>query len=411
MNVLVINAGSSSLKYQLFDMNSEKILAKGLCDRIGLDGHLKHKPEANGKPVYDEDLPLPTHAEAISAVIEKLTSSEYGVIGNLSEINAVGHRVVHGGRKFSSSVLIDDEVIDALEDCVRLAPLHIPANLMGIRACQECMPKVPQIAVFDTAFHNTIPEYAYTYPIPYKYFEENDIRRYGFHGTSHRYVSDIALKSLGLTSGKSKLITCHLGNGSSLAAILDGKSIDTTMGVTPLEGIPMGTRCGCVDPSLVDIIASVDGTSLKEAMDVLNKKSGVLGIYGKSSDFRDIETAAGLDINTGFKAEGAPVDPRAKLALDVFTYQVAKYIGSYVVALGGLDALIFTAGIGENSPYVRRAVCKHLSGVGVNIDENVNAVRASGYLDVTSKDSKAKVLVIPTNEELVIARDTIEIIK
>jgi len=411
MNVLVINAGSSSLKYQLFDMDNEKILAKGLCDRIGLDGHLKHKPEANGRPVYDEDISLPTHAEAISAVIEKLTSDEYGVIESLSEINAVGHRVVQGGRKFSSSVLIDDEVIAAIEDCVRLAPLHNPANLMGIRACQKNIPNVPQVAVFDTAFHNSMPEHAYTYPIPYKYFEENDIRRYGFHGTSHRYVSDIALDRLGLKSGSSKLITCHLGNGASLAAIRDGKSIDTTMGVTPLEGVPMGTRSGSIDPSLVDIIASIEGTSLKDSMDVLNKKSGVLGIYGKSSDFRDIETAAGMDIETGFKKEGSPVDEKAKLALDVFAYQVAKFIGAYIVALGGLDALIFTAGIGENSPYVRRAVCKHLEGIGICLDEKVNAVRASDYLDVTGKGSKSKVLVVPTNEELVIARDTIEIVK
>jgi len=411
MNVLVINAGSSSLKYQLFNMDNEKILAKGLCDRIGLDGHLKHKPEANGKPVYDESISLPTHAEAISAVIEKLTSDEYGVIESLSEINAVGHRVVQGGRKFSSSVLIDDEVIAAIEDCVRLAPLHNPANLMGIRACQKNIPNVPQVAVFDTAFHNSMPEHAYTYPIPYKYFEENDIRRYGFHGTSHRYVSDIALDRLGLKSGSSKLITCHLGNGASLAAIRNGKSIDTTMGVTPLEGVPMGTRSGSIDPSLVDIIASIEGTCLKASMDVLNKKSGVLGIYGKSSDFRDIETAAGMDIETGFRKEDLPVDEKAKLALDVFSYQVAKFIGAYIVALGGLDALIFTAGIGENSPYVRRAVCKILEGIGICIDENVNAVRASNYLDVTGKDSKAKVLVVPTNEELVIARDTIEIVK
>jgi len=411
MNVLVINAGSSSLKYQLFDMKNEKILAKGMCDRIGLDGHLKHKPEANDKPVYDEDISLPTHAEAISAVIEKLTSEEYGVIGSLSEINAVGHRVVHGGRKFSSSVLINDEVIAAIDDCVRLAPLHNPANLMGIRACQEGMPNVPQVAVFDTAFHNSIPEYAYTYPIPYKYYEQNDIRRYGFHGTSHRYVSEVAAEELGLTGGKAKFITCHLGNGASLAAIFNGKSIDTTMGVTPLEGIPMGTRSGSVDPSLLDIIASIEGFSLKEVMDVLNKKSGVLGIYGKSSDFRDIETAAGVDIETGFMKEGAPIDAKAKLALEVFAYQVAKFIGAYVVALGGLDALIFTAGIGENSPYVRRAICKHLGGVGLHINEKVNAVRVSEYLDVSGKDTKAKILVVPTNEELAIARDTIEIVK
>ena len=411
MNVLVINAGSSSLKYQLFDMKTESILAKGNCDRIGIDGHLKHSPVANGKPVFDSDIPLPTHAEAISAVIEKLTSDDYGVIDSLSEINAVGHRAVHGGPKFFGSALINDEVIAVLEDCIRLAPLHIPANLMGIRACQKAMPGVPQVAVFDTAFHHTIPESAYIYPIPYKYYEENDIRRYGFHGTSHRYVSAIALEHMGGKAEGTKLITCHLGNGSSLAAIKDGKSIDTTMGVTPLEGIPMGTRCGSVDPSLVDVIAAIEGSSLKDTMDILNKKSGVLGIYGKSSDFRDIETAAGVDIDTGNHIENAEVDKRAALALDVFSYQVAKFIGSYIVALGGLDALIFTAGIGENSPHVRRAICEKLNGIGICIDEEKNAVRASDFLDVTGNGSTAKVFAIPTNEELVIARDTVEIIK
>jgi len=410
MNVLVINAGSSSLKYQLFNMDTESILAKGLCDRIGIDGHLKHTPVSNGKPVFDSDIPLPTHAEAISAVIEKLTAGDHGVIGSLSEINAVGHRAVHGGTKFYGSALIDNEVIEVLEDCIRLAPLHIPANLLGIRACQKAMPGVPQVAVFDTAFHHTIPEYAYIYPIPYKYFEQNDIRRYGFHGTSHRYVSALALEHLDIPVENSKLITCHLGNGSSLAAVKGGKCIDTTMGVTPLEGVPMGTRCGSVDPSMVDIIASIEGTSIKETMDILNKKSGVLGIYGKSSDFRDIETAAGIDIKTGNAIDGYEADKFATLTLSVFNYQVAKFIGSYIAVLGGLDALIFTAGIGENSPYIRRAVCKLLGGIGISIDETVNAVRASEFLDITGKDSKVKVYVIPTNEELVIARDTMEII-
>jgi len=410
MNVLVINAGSSSLKYQLFNMKTESILAKGLCDRIGIDGHLKHTPVSNDKPKFDSDIALPTHAEAISAVIEKLTSEEYGVIGSLSEINAVGHRAVHGGRKFFGSALIDKDVLDALEDCIRLAPLHIPANLMGINACRESMPNVPQVAVFDTAFHHTIPEHAYIYPIPYKYFTENDIRRYGFHGTSHRYVSAEAFEYMKKGPEGTKLITCHLGNGSSLAAIKDGKSIDTTMGVTPLEGVPMGTRSGSVDPSLTDIISAIEGTSIKDTMDILNKKSGVLGIYGKSSDFRDIETAAGIDINSGSLLAGASVDKQAALALDVFSYQVAKFIGSYIIALGGLDALIFTAGIGENSPYVRSAICEHLNGIGICIDNEKNAVRASDFLDITGKDSASKVFVIPTNEELVIARDTMEII-
>jgi len=410
MNVLVINAGSSSLKYQLFDMKTEKILAKGNCDRIGIDGHLKHTPVGNGKPVFDNDIPIPTHAEAIAAVIEKLTSDDYGVISSLSEINAVGHRAVHGGRKFFKSVLIDEEVIAALEDCIRLAPLHIPANLMGINACRESMPGVPQVAVFDTAFHHTIPESAYIYPIPYKYYEENDIRRYGFHGTSHRYVSAIAIEHLGGKAEGTRLITCHLGNGSSLAAIKDGKSIDTTMGVTPLEGVPMGTRCGSIDPSIPEIIAAIEGISLKETMDILNKKSGVLGIYGKSSDFRDIETAAGIDIDNGNHIPGASVDTRAELALDVFSYQVAKLIGSYIAALGGLDALIFTAGIGENSPHVRRAICERLNGIGIKLNVEKNAVRAGDFLDVTAEGSTAKVFAIPTNEELVIARDTMGLI-
>jgi len=272
------------------------------------------------------------------------------------------------------------------------------------------MPGVPQVAVFDTAFHHTMPECAYMYPIPYKYYKENDIRRYGFHGTSHRYVSALALEHMSTKPEGTKLITCHLGNGSSLAAVKDGKSIDTTMGVTPLEGIPMGTRCGSVDPSIIDVISSIEGTSIKDTMDILNKKSGVLGIYGESSDFRDIETAAGININNGNDIENAAVDKRAALALDVFSYQTAKFIGSYIVALGGLDALIFTAGIGENSPYVRKAVCKHLNGIGICIDEVRNAVRASDFLDITGSGSKSKVFVIPTNEELVIARDTLEII-
>jgi len=410
MNVLVINAGSSSLKYQLFDMQTEKILAKGLCDRIGIDGFLKHSPVSSDKPDFNSAFSMPTHAEAISAVIEKLISKEYGVVESLSEINAIGHRVVHGGRKYFGSALIDEDVLEILKDCIRLAPLHVPANLMGINACRESMPNVPQVAVFDTAFHHTIPEDAYIYPIPYRYYEENDIRRYGFHGTSHRYVSAVALEYLGKTEG-TKIITCHLGNGSSLAAIKDGKSIDTTMGITPLEGVPMGTRCGSVDPTIVDIIADIDNISLKDAMNVLNKKSGVLGIYEKSSDFRDLEEAAGVDVSSGEFIKGADSDKRALLALDVFSYQVAKFIGAYIVALGGLDALVFTAGIGENSPHVRRAICKRLNGIGISLDFEKNATRASELIDITGQGSTAKVLAIPTNEELVIARDTIEIIK
>ena len=412
MNVLVINAGSSSLKYQLFNMDTEEIIAKGNCDRIGIDGHLKHTPVSKGKMVFDDDISLPTHAEAINAVIEKLTSSEYGVIRDLSEINAIGHRFVHGGPKFSNSVLIDDSVIKALEDCVMLAPLHTPANLMGINACGKAMPSVPQVAVFDTAFHHSIPEYAYVYPIPYKYYAENDIRRYGFHGTSHRYVAARAIEYLGGVTEGSKIITCHLGNGSSLAAIKDGKCLDTTMGVTPLEGVPMGTRCGSIDPTLIEIIANIEGgLSIGDTMNILNKESGVLGVSGVSSDFRDVETSAGIDIRNGGRLENSTVNERAKLALDIFNYQVAKNIGSYSAIMGGLDALVFTAGVGENSPYTRMGICTMLNGIGICIDIKKNGFRGrTEFTDITGEGSKVKVFVIPTNEELVIARDTVSIV-
>ncbi|MCL1835316.1 MAG: acetate kinase [Oscillospiraceae bacterium] len=394
MNILVINAGSSSLKYQLFDMDTESILAKGVCDRIGIDGHLKHTPVSGGKPVYDSDVPLPTHAEAINAVIEKLTSSEYGVIADLAEIDAVGHRVVHGGRKFSESVLIDEDVLAAIEECTLLAPLHVPANLTGVDACRKVMPGVPQAAVFDTAFHHTMPDYAYTYPIPYKYYEENDIKRYGFHGTSHRYVSARAIELLGAGAQGTKIVTCHLGNGSSLAAVKDGKCIDTTMGVTPLEGVPMGTRSGTVDPTLLDLISTIEGgITLRESLDILNKKSGVLGVSGVSSDFRDIEAA---------KLGG---NDRARLALDLFNYQVAKHIGSFIAVMGGADALVFTAGIGENSPNTRKGICSFLGGAGIAIDESKNDVKGE-YAEITGAGSSARVFIVPTDEELVIARDT-----
>jgi len=408
MNVLVINAGSSSLKYQLFDMKTESILAKGNCDRIGIDGHLKHTPVGNGKPVFDEDIPLPTHSEAIKAVIEKLTSNDYGVIESLTKINAVGHRVVQGGRKFSESALIDVEVLNAIEACVPLAPLHNPANLMGIHACQSAIPGVPQVAVFDTAFHHTIPDYAYIYPIPYKYYEENDIRRYGFHGTSHRYVSAEAIEYLGGVAEGTKIVTCHLGNGASLAAIKDGISIDTTMGVTPLEGLPMGTRSGSVDPAIVSIISGLEGgLSFEKTMDILNKQSGMIGISGISNDFRDIEAVAELSNDKPDK--GAY---RAKLALDIFCYQAAKLIGSYIVAMGGVDAVVFTAGVGENSPYVRKDVCGFLKGIGILLDESKNDFRGKSVLtDITAEGSIAKILAIPTNEELVIARDTMTIVE
>ena len=412
MNVLVINAGSSSLKYQLFDMETETVVAKGVCDLIGLGGHLKHTPVSNGKPVFDSDIPLPTHAEAISAVISKLTGEEHGVVGSLDEINAVGHRVVHGGRKFSESVLIDDDVIEAIESCVPLAPLHIPANLMGIFACRSAIPGIPQVAVFDTAFHHTIPDYAYVYPIPYKYYENFDIRRYGFHGTSHRYVSAKTIEYLGGKAEGTKIITCHLGNGASLAAIKDGASIDTTMGLTPLEGLPMGTRSGSIDPSLISIISNSEGgIPIGEVMDILNKESGMIGISGVSNDFRDIETAAGIRIRDGLQIEGAEVNERARLALEIFYYHTAKHIGGYITVMGGIDAIVFTAGVGENSAGTRKGICRLLGGIGISIDEEKNVSTGKvEFKDITGENSIAKVLVVPTDEELVIARDTTSII-
>jgi acetate kinase len=394
MNVLVINAGSSSLKYQLFDMDTETVIAKGLCERIGIGGHLKHTPVAGGKPEFDEDVEMPTHAEAISNVIEKLTSEQYGVIGSLDEIGAVGHRVLHGGKKFSESVLIDDRVIDVIEECVPLGPLHNPANLMGIRACRQAIPSAPQVAVFDTAFHQTMPEYAYIYPIPYKYYEEYDLRRYGFHGTSHRYVSARAVELLDMPAEDTRVITCHLGSGSSIAAVKGGKCVDTTMGLTPLEGLPMGTRSGSIDPAVIQYLSNRAGISLGEVITILNKESGVLGVSGVSSDFRDIEAAA---------AKG---NARARLALEIFYYQTLKYIGSYIGVLGGADAIVFTAGLGENSPPTREAIIERLGGIGITIDREKNQTRGK-LAEITGEDSRTRVFVIPTNEELVIARDTI----
>ncbi|MDR1065162.1 MAG: acetate kinase [Oscillospiraceae bacterium] len=401
MNVLIINAGSSSLKYQLFDMKTEAVAAKGQCERIGIDGHLKHTPLSNGKPVFDEDIPLPTHSEAISAVLDKLTGEKYGVLSSLSEIGAVGHRVLHGGQSFSESVLINGDVIAAIEENIPLGPLHNPANLMGINACRSVMPGVPQVAVFDTAFHQTMPEKAYIYAIPYNYYEKYNVRRYGFHGTSHRYVSSEAIKMLGGGAG-TRVITCHLGNGSSIAAVKDGKCIDTSMGMTPLEGLPMGTRSGSIDPAIIEFVANHEKLTREEIFDVLNKKSGVLGISGVSSDFRDIEKAAA--------DAGDALSRRAQLALDVFRYQVAKYIGSYVVTLGGVDAIVFTAGLGENSAELREAVTSQLGGFGITIDHEKNKLRGQ-LADITGAGSSARVFVIPTNEELVIARDTKAIVE
>ena len=393
MNILVINAGSSSLKYQLFDMTTQEVRAKGLCERIGIDGKFKH--EANGKKVTG-DTPMATHADAIRHLTKMLLDEEYGVIKSMSEIDAVGHRVLHGGQKFSESVLVDEKVIAAIEECIPLGPLHNPANLMGIHACEEVMPGVPQVAVFDTAFHQSMPKSSYVYAIPYEYYEKYGVRRYGFHGTSHRYVSAKAIELLGGKAEGTKIITCHLGNGSSLAAVKDGKCFDTSMGLTPLEGVPMGTRSGSMDPAIVEFIANHDNLTPSETLTMLNKKSGVLGISGVSSDFRDLDEAA------------AAGNDRAQLALDIFAYNVKKYIGSYVAALGGADAIVFTAGVGENSAEMRAKITEGLEYLGIEIKKKKNAVR--GTVDITGAGSKVKVFVIPTNEELVIASDTEEIV-
>ena len=397
MKILVINAGSSSLKYQLIDMETEAVLAKGLCERIGIDGHLKHTPLVEGKEVFNEDLAMPTHSESIAAVIDKLTSPQYGVVNSMKEIDAVGHRVVHGGEKFASSVLITDEVMKAIEECIPFAPLHNPANITGIKACQAVMGKVPMVAVFDTAFHQTMPGKAFMYALPYQYYLSNGIRRYGFHGTSHRYVSARCAELMGKPIEELKIVTCHMGNGSSLAAIDGGKCVDTSMGFTPLVGLPMGTRCGDLDAGVIQFLMNKYGYSIDEMLNILNKKSGVLGVSGVSSDFRDLDNAA---------AEG---NERARLALDMFQYWVAKVAGSYVAAMNGVDAIVFTAGVGENSSATRAGISEYFGYLGVKINPVANAKRGED-IEISTPDSKVKVFVIPTNEELVIARDTRDII-
>ena len=398
MKVLVINAGSSSLKYQLIDMETEAVLAKGLCERIGIDGHLKHTPLVGGKPVFNEDIALPTHSEAIAAVIDKLTSEEYGVVKSMSEIDAVGHRVVHGGEKFACSVRITDEVMKALEDCTPFAPLHNPANITGINACTAVMGKdVPQVAVFDTAFHQTMPAKAYMYALPYEYYEKDKVRRYGFHGTSHKYVSGRAAAMLGKKPEELKLISCHLGNGSSIAAVDGGKSVDTSMGFTPLAGLPMGTRSGDLDAGAMQYLMHRYDMDIDGMLNVLNKKSGMQGISGVGSDFRDLESAA---------AQG---NERAALAREKFCYEVKKYIGAYAAAMGGVDAVVFTAGVGENDIGVRAEVCQGLEFLGLKLDEQANNVRGKEAV-LSTADSKVKVLLVPTNEELMIAMDTAEIV-
>lgn len=398
MKVLVINAGSSSVKYQLIDMEKKTVLAKGLCERIAIDGHLKHTPLVEGKVVFDEDIPMPTHSEAIAAVIDKLVDPECGVLSSMSEIDAVGHRVVHGGEAFAESMLIDEKVMAALKECIPLAPLHNPANITGINACKAVMGEsVPQVAVFDTSFHQTMPNKAYVYALPYEYYTKHRVRRYGFHGISHRYISGRLAELMGRKPEELKLISCHMGNGSSITAVMNGKSVDTSMGFTPLAGVPMGTRCGDIDTSIVEYISERENISVQELSTVLNKKSGVFGISGVSSDFRDLEEAA----NNG--------NERARLALDMFYYSVAKYIGAYTAAMNGTDAIVFTAGIGENSATTRKGIMEYLGYLGVKVDEEANSKRGEDIM-ISTEDSKVKVFVIPTNEELLIAKDTAEIV-
>ena len=398
MNVLVINCGSSSLKFQLINAETENVLAKGLCERIGIDGRLTYQPAGGEKE--KSDLAMPTHTEAIQFVIDALTNEKTGVVKSLDEIGAVGHRLVHGGEKFASSVVITDEVKKAVEECNDLAPLHNPANLIGVAACEKLMPGTPMVAVFDTAFHQTMPEKAYMYGLPYEYYEKYKVRRYGFHGTSHSFVSKRAAEVMGKSYDEVKTIVCHLGNGSSVSAVLNGKCVDTSMGLTPLEGLVMGTRSGDIDPAIMEFIAKKENLDIEGVMEVLNKKSGVFGISGGlSSDFRDLTDA----MNAG--------DKKAKIAMDVFSYRVAKYIGSYAAAMNGVDDIVFTAGIGENDDYVREEVCKYLGYLGVDFNSEANAGLRGKEAELTKEGSKVKVFVIPTNEELAIARETLALVK
>ena len=398
MNVLVINCGSSSLKFQLINAETEDVLAKGLCERIGIDGRLTYQPAGGEKE--KSDLAMPTHTEAIQFVIDALTNEKTGVVKSLDEIGAVGHRLVHGGEKFASSVVITDEVKKAVEECNDLAPLHNPANLIGVAACEKLMPGTPMVAVFDTAFHQTMPEKAYMYGLPYEYYEKYKVRRYGFHGTSHSFVSKRAAEVMGRPYDEVKTIVCHLGNGSSVSAVLNGKCVDTSMGLTPLEGLVMGTRSGDIDPAIMEFIAKKENLDIDGVMNVLNKKSGVFGISGGlSSDFRDLTDA----MNAG--------DKKATIAMDVFSYRVAKYIGAYAAAMNGVDDIVFTAGIGENDDYVREEVCKYLGYLGVDFDSEVNTGLRGKEAELTKEGSKVKVFVIPTNEELAIARETLALVK
>ena len=395
MNVLVINCGSSSLKYQLINSDTEDVLAKGLCERIGIDGRLVYQKAGCDKEITEAA--MPTHKEAIQMVLDALVNDKTGAVKSLSEVNAVGHRIVHGGEKFASSVVITDEVLEAVAQCNDLAPLHNPANLIGINACKELMPGVPMVAVFDTAFHQTMPEKAYLYGLPYEYYENYKVRRYGFHGTSHSFVSKETARFLGMNLENSKIIVCHLGNGASISAVKDGKCVDTSMGLTPLEGLVMGTRSGDIDPAIMEYIAKKEDLDIAGVMNVLNKKSGLEGISGLSSDFRDLTAGA---------KEG---NKRAIAAIEVFCYRVAKYVGSYAAAMNGVDAIAFTAGIGENVGLVREKVCSYLGYLGITLDAEAHAKSGDDCV-ISAADSKVKVAVIPTNEELAICRETVALV-
>lgn len=396
MNVLVINCGSSSLKYQVINSGTEGVLAKGLCERIGIDGRLVYEPAGGEKEITEAA--MPTHKQAIQMVIDALINEKTGVIKSLDEIGAVGHRIVHGGEKFAASAIITDEMIQAVEACSDLAPLHNPANLIGVRACQELMPHTPMVGVFDTAFHQTMPKEAYLYGVPYEYYENYAVRKYGFHGTSHSYVSRRAAALLDKPYESLKTIVCHLGNGASVCAVKNGQSVDTSMGLSPLEGLVMGTRSGDIDPSAVEYIAKKEQLDLAGVLNVLNKKSGVMGLSGVSSDFRDLEAAE--------KAG----NERAATAQQVFNYRVLKYIGAYAAAMNGVDCICFTAGLGENNGVIRRQICENLAFLGIQIDDEANSKRGEEII-ISTPESKVKVLVIPTNEELAIARETVALVK
>ncbi len=396
MKILVINCGSSSLKYQLIDMENENVLAKGLCERIGIEGSkLTHKPA--GKDVLEKEVAMPDHQVAVKLVLDALQDATYGVISDVNEISAIGHRVLHAGMNYSESIVVNEDVKRVVRECFDLGPLHNPANLIGIEACEAAMPGIPNVAVFDTAFHQSMPEKAYMYAIPYEYYEKYDIRRYGFHGTSHRFVSKRLIEVAGLDVNNSKVIVCHLGNGGSISAVVNGKCVDTSMGLTPLEGLIMGTRSGDLDAAVVQYIANKEGKDVNEVINILNKKSGVLGMSGVSSDFRDVQKA---------QKEG---NHRADVAIQAFVYRVAKYIGSYVAAMNGVDAIAFTAGVGENDATIRKEICSYLGYLGVTVNDEANKLRGE-EVKISGADSKVQVFAIPTNEELAIARETKDLI-